>query len=71
MDCLLDMIAFDVGKYPHVTGILTERIARILSGFRAFEVFLTRIFLGHPDRIYVEVIVVRFGKPQDRLVTTG
>jgi hypothetical protein len=71
MNGFLDMIVLDVRENPHIPGVLAERIARKLAGFRTLEVFLAGIFRRYPDRVEVEQVIVSLGKPKYRLVATG
>lgn len=40
MNCLLDMVMFDIWDGPNVAGILARRVAGILPDFCPFEIFL-------------------------------
>jgi hypothetical protein len=58
VDGFLDMVVFDIWDGPNIPGIFAERIARILSGFRALKIFLPGVFLGDPDCVQVEHVFV-------------
>ena len=70
MISLFNMVALYVWNGPQITRILAKRVAGILTGFRAFEVLLTRVFLRDTDRIHVEDILVRPRKPQHYFIAS-
>src|SRR5690349_4473968 len=70
-----DVVTFDVWNVPdigpHILWILPERVTRKLSGFGSFEVSLTWIFGGYPDRIQIEDVLVRFRIPEYYFVSAA
>src|SRR5262249_5039 len=65
MNRFLHVVVLHVGNDPNVAGILSERVARILTLLGAFERLLPRILLRHTDRVEIEHVVVAFGEPDD------
>jgi len=45
----LDVVVFDVGNDPKITGILPKRITGVFSRLGTFEMFLARVFLRYPN----------------------
>ena len=63
VDGLFNVVVLDVRKYPYVSGIIAVWVAGKLAPFRPFEIFIVRVFRGHPDRVKIECVVVSLGKP--------
>jgi hypothetical protein len=68
MACLFHMVGFHIRKYPNIAGILSQRIARKLTGLRAFEVFLAGILRWNPNRVQVECVIIALRQPKDSFV---
>jgi hypothetical protein len=66
---LLSVVVFYVRDYPHVAGVLTQRITGILTDFCTFIILLARILLWHPDGVEIKNIIVCLRKPQDIFIT--
>ncbi|OIO82416.1 MAG: hypothetical protein AUJ90_02080 [Gallionellaceae bacterium CG1_02_60_948] len=54
----LYVVRFNIRYVPNIPWIFPKRITGILTSFRAFKIFFSRIFLRHPDGIKVEDIIL-------------
>ena len=70
MNCLLDMVALHVRKFPHVAGILAQRITGQFADVRPLEVPFVRILRWNPDRVEVECVIIGLGEPVNRLIAS-
>jgi hypothetical protein len=68
MDGLFNMVVLYVRYYPHISGVLAERVTRILSRFGTLVVLLSRVLGRNSNRVKVENVVVTLGEPQDGFV---
>lgn len=68
MCCLLDMIVFDVGNNPHISGVFPARISRDLAPLRTLKILLVWVFLRNADRIDIKNVLITLGEPEDCLI---
>src|ERR1700733_1940430 len=67
-DC--GMPRLHVRNFPHVGRILSQWIPAPFTLLRPLVITLARIFLWHPYRIKIEVVVAPFCKPEDCLMSS-
>ena len=66
------MVVFNIWNVPDITGILAERIARVLAGFGSLEIFFAGVFLRDAHWIKIEDIFIRLsGEPKNSFVPSG
>ena len=53
-----NVVVFDIGNDPNVSRILASRVTRVLAFPWTFECSLAGVFLGHPDWVDIENIIV-------------
>ena len=71
MNSLFDMVVFDVWESPYVARVFAFWVAGEFPDVGAFEVSFVGIFRWDTDRVEVESVIVAYGPPVYRFVSSG
>ena len=63
-----NVVRFHIGNDPDIAGVLSQGVARKLSGFGPFEIVLFGVFGRYSNGVQVKGIFIRFCEPEDCFV---